>query len=124
MTHDSRDVLGRNAGLGGRDAEAHPATVAVTEGCAAQMPMLETGKLVSGKAKVGMTRGDIVYILGKPRRTENVGQVEFCYTRQCCTPCIWRRRIPLAIREGTVVGIGKAYYDETVQSLNVAQASK
>ena len=28
MPHDSCDVLGRDAGLGGRDAEANPATVA------------------------------------------------------------------------------------------------
>ena len=99
--------------------------VAAAEGCASQMPMLETAKLVSGKTKVGMTRGDVVYILGKPQSTENVGQVEFLFY----TP-IWYAlhlapsQSPIAIREGKVIGVGKAYYDETVQGLSVVQASK
>lgn len=100
--------------------------VTVADGCgAAQMPMQQSATLVSGKVKVGMMRGDVVFILGRPQSTENVGQVEFLFY----TP-IWYAlhlapsQSPIAIREGKVVGIGKAYYDETAQGLNVAQASK
>ena len=89
------------------------------------MPMLESAKLVGGKVKVGMLRGDVVFVLGKPQSTETVGPIEFLFY----TP-IWyalhlaSAQSPIAIREGKVSGIGKAYYDETVQSLNVAQAPK
>ena len=98
--------------------------LAVAQGCA-QMPMLESAKLVSGKVKVGMLRSEVVYILGKPQSTETVGPVEFLiYTPIWYALHLASSQSPIAIREGKVVGIGKAYYDETVRGLNVAQASK
>ena len=99
--------------------------VIFAEGCAAQMSMHQSAILVSGKAKVGMMRGDVVYILGKPQSTENISHVEFMFY----TP-IWyalhliSSQSPIAIRDGKVVGIGKAYYDETVHGQTITQPSK
>ena len=98
--------------------------VSAAQGCA-QMSMLQSAKLVSSKVKVGMTRSEAIAVLGKPQSTETIGPVEFLvYTPIWYAQHLASSHSPIAILENKVVGIGKAYYDETVQGLSVAQASK
>jgi len=95
------------------------------EGCGAQMSMMQSTTLVSGKVKIGMTRGDAVYLLGKPQSTETVGLTEFLhYTPVLYALPLASQQSPIAIRDGKVVGVGKAYYDAEAQGIDIARASK
>ena len=87
------------------------------------MEMYQSTLLVSSKLKIGMSRGDAVHYLGKPQSTETVGATEFLFYTPIwyVSPMLVTSQTPIAIRDGKVVGIGKAYYDETVRSISMAQ---
>jgi hypothetical protein len=98
---------------------------ALFEGCGAQMSMMQSTTLVSGKVKIGMTRGEAVYLLGKPQSTETVGLKEFLhYTPVLYALPLASQQSPIAILDGKVVGVGKAYYDGEGQGKDIARVSK
>ena len=99
--------------------------VGLLEGCGAQMSMMQSTTLVSGKVKIGMTRAEAMYLLGKPQSTETVGSTEFLfYTPVLYALPLASEQSPIAIRDGKVVGVGIAYFDAEGRGVNIAKASK
>lgn len=91
--------------------------VPILGGCGGQMRMQESAALVSSKIKLGMTRGEAIYLLGRPQRTETVGTTEFLFYTPIwyVPPMLVTSQSPVAIQEGKVVGIGTPYYEETLR---------
>jgi hypothetical protein len=113
-------------------SSATRALIALTLACALggcggqQMTATRSQTLWNGKIEVGMTRLEVEQQLGFPQKVERVGATEFFhYTPFWIVPSATvASRTPVAIRNGKVVGMGKAYYEETLASAgNTAKAN-
>jgi outer membrane protein assembly factor BamE (lipoprotein component of BamABCDE complex) len=77
----------------------------------------QTQSLLSGPIRVGMSREDVVGLLGPPHRQERHGVAEFLFY-----DTVWQAsdraaaRMPIALIDGKVVGLGKAHYDRIVEA--------
>ena len=75
---------------------------------------------MKGTIQVGMTRAEVEQRVGFPQKIERVGSTDFLfYDPGMYAPFGWNvaAHTPIAIANGKVVGIGKAYYDSVVASV-------
>jgi hypothetical protein len=94
-------------------------------GCGQQMNQRQSNTLLSGWVQVGMTRAEVEGRLGFPQKIEKVGTTAFYYYAPGwhILPTMVSPHSPIAIADGMVVGMGKAYYDEAVaNATSVASA--
>lgn len=90
------------------------ALLAALSGCQSgpQMYMPQASALISGRVQVGTDRKTVIEQLGTPQRTEKYDATEFFFYNppwQMALGAIGR--LPIAIADGKVVGIGKSYYE-------------
>jgi hypothetical protein len=77
----------------------------------------QTRALLSGPIRVGMSRDEVIGLLGPPHRQERHGVAEFLFygtTWQASDRAA--ARMPIALIDGKVVGLGKAHYDRVVEA--------
>jgi hypothetical protein len=83
------------------------------------LPPAQARLLADGQISVGASRVDVINQLGAPERMEMRGATEFLFYRLA-----WQfeayadERNPIAVKDGKVIGFGKAYYE----SVSKAQA--
>jgi hypothetical protein len=85
-------------------------------GCAKQMSPAQSRAWASGTVEVGMARIEVERQLGFPQRVEKVGNISFFYyTPLWYNTTFWGgSQNPIAIADGVVVGMGKAYHASVV----------
>jgi hypothetical protein len=100
------------------------AIASVLAGCGQQMNQRQSSALLSGWVQVGMTRAEVEHRLGFPQKIEKVGTTAFYFYAPglYILPTIVSPHSPIAIADGRVVGVGKAYYDATLANATVASA--
>jgi hypothetical protein len=99
--------------------------VGTLQGCAGQMHFAQSNALLNGKIKIGMSRGDVIGYLGPPQKSETVGSTEFLFYTPIwyVLPLFVSAQNPIAIRDGKVVGMGKADYDSIMQTARSVQGA-
>jgi hypothetical protein len=76
------------------------------------LPPAQARLLADGQIKVGVSRADVINQLGAPERQEMRGATEFLFYRLAWQFAAYAdERNPIAIKDGKVIGLGKAYYD-------------
>ena len=82
-------------------------------GCGQQMNQRQANVLLSGWVQVGMTRAEVEGRLGFPQKIERLGTTAFYFYAPALyiLPTTVSPHSPIAIADGKVVGMGKAYYD-------------
>jgi SmpA / OmlA family len=73
--------------------------------------------------EVGMTRADVVAIMGEPRRQEVHGATEFLMYPSGRSETAALDFIPVATVDGRVTGIGRTLYDTVVRAKTNADLS-
>jgi hypothetical protein len=76
------------------------------------------------KIELGMSEAEVIDALGAPQKREAHGATELLYYRttwQLAEAAKWRN--PIAIREGVVVGFGRAFVENPNRSAAVAEFS-
>lgn len=94
-------------------------------GCGQQMNQRQSSTLLSGWVQVGMTRAEVEGRLGFPQKIEKVGTTAFYFYAPglFIPPAMTSPHSPIAIADGKVVGMGKAYYDAALaRAATVASA--
>lgn len=77
--------------------------------------MEQTSVLLKGSIQIGASQQEVINQLGEPYRRERHGATEFLFYQT-----VWQvtdkaaTRSPIALMDGTVVGVGKAHYDKIV----------
>jgi hypothetical protein len=93
---------------------AHPLA-----GCSSvpYLPPAQARALAGGQIGVGASRNDVINQLGAPERTEMQGTTEFLFYRLAWQFAAYQEeRNPIAIKDGKVIGFGKAYYDTIIKA--------
>ena len=90
------------------------ALLVTLQGCQSgetQLPMNRASALINGSIRVGMSRADVVSLLGSPHQIETSGNIEFLFYR---APFLMKAGTaganPIAIVDGKVAGTGLIYY--------------
>ena len=96
-----------------------------------RMYMLQASALVNGSIQIGTDRANVLQKLGTPHRVEKYGTTEFFFYNPPLPMqiSIWATdRLPIAIKDGKVVGFGNRYYHSFVKigpvSQNTYQAAR
>ena len=72
----------------------------------------QQGAILVNKIQIGMNREEVTDQLGKPQKQETHEATEFLfYTTNWIMADAALQRSPIAIRDGKVVGLGKAYLE-------------
>ena len=66
--------------------------------------------------QVGMTRDEVISIMGLPQKREAYGRTEFLIYRTGLDGSEQERFTPVAIVDGKVTGWGRNYYDNALRS--------
>src|SRR5262249_49956233 len=94
----------------------------VANGCTSPGNM-QTARLNSIRA--GMTRGEVLEILGPPQRQERHGSTEFfIYSTDGASPTALLDFTPIAIVDGRVTGTGRSLYQAIVEADSKHQADR
>src|SRR5215467_11153101 len=96
-----------------------------------RMYMLQASALVNGSVQIGTDRANVLQKLGTPQRVEKYDTTEFFFYNPPLPMqiSIWATdRLPIAIKDGKVVGFGNRYYHSFVKigpvSQNTYQAAR
>ena len=94
-------------------------------GCGQQMNQRQSSALLSGWVQVGMTRAEVEHRLGFPQKIEKVGTTAFFFYAPglYILPAMVSPHSPVAIADGKVAGMGKAYYEDAVAKATKAAAA-
>jgi hypothetical protein len=69
------------------------------------------------KVQIGMSRDEVIALMGQPQKREAYGKTEFLIYRTDYRGIGERENFtPIAIADGRVVGWGRNYYDNTMRS--------
>jgi len=70
------------------------------------------------KLQVGMSRGDVIRVMGEPQKREMYGNEEYLLYKTANEDFVGEsvNYTPVAILDGRVVGWGRNYYDNAVRS--------
>jgi hypothetical protein len=80
------------------------------------MTQPQSNILMSGWVQVGMTRAEVEGRLGFPQKIEKIGTTAFYFYAPGwhIPPLMAASHSPIAIADGKVVGMGKAYHEDAV----------
>ncbi len=94
-------------------------------GCSKHMSPAQSKAIATENVEIGMTRAEVEAKFGFPQRIERVGATAFFfYTTSWYIPSFWiSSRNPIAIANGKVVGMGKAYYASAVAGQDASAKS-
>jgi len=82
-------------------------------GCASSNDKIVRGDV--SEVAVGMTRSQVISVLGQPQRLETYGPTEFLFYKSN-----YGEDLPIAVVEGKVTSIGRGAYEIVVKSKAVA----
>ena len=87
--------------------------LSLLSGCASNNATTVRGDV--SEVAVGMTRSEVISVLGPPHKLETYGPTEFLFYRSS-----YGEDLPIAVVEGKVSSIGRGVYDIVVKSKSVA----
>ncbi len=79
--------------------------------------MEKTRALLNDPIRIGASRDEIVRSFGEPYKRERYGTTEFLFYQT-----VWQvadqaaKQNPIAVLDGTVIGLGRANYEKIVQA--------
>jgi outer membrane protein assembly factor BamE (lipoprotein component of BamABCDE complex) len=84
-------------------------------GCGAYITSINNSN-INTVLKVGMTRDEVIAIMGTPQKREAYGRTEFLIYRTSLNTNDPNSFTPIAIVDGRVIGWGRNFYDNAVKA--------